>query len=49
MALITDVPTPARWASSAAGIAGPSRSASSTRRRAAVSFSASSPDVSAGR
>ena len=39
--LTTDVPTPARCASSAAAIAGPSFSASSTRRRAAVSFSVS--------
>ena len=42
MVLITDVPTPARCASSAAGSAGPSFNCSSTRRRALVSFSAAS-------
>ena len=49
MVLITDVPTPAMCASSAAGMAGPSFSCSSTRRRAAVSFSAASSGWSAAR
>ena len=49
MVFTTVVPTPARCASSAAAIAGPSFNSSSTRRRDAVSLSAVSSDWGAGR